>query len=158
MYCSSCGNQIPDNSKFCNICGARTDSTSAQTIKEWEYHDFIMPWKSDQLVVRVGGGNPNLGPDQALTAFWQDFQSEVRLELQKWLDKGWQSITEVGPAAVKIEEFYKNVSNWDGADVVGGIASLGILPVLKVLTGNASHKETWWKPTEVRIKLRRPKM
>jgi hypothetical protein len=156
MYCPSCGKQIPDNSRFCNICGARTDNISVQAIREWENHEFVMPWKSDQLCVRVGGGNPNLSPDQALTAFWNDYQSEVRIELQKWLDQGWQTMTEVGPASVKIQEYYKDVSDWDSSDVVGGIFSLGLLPALKAITGNGSHKETWWKPTEVHIKLRRP--
>lgn len=32
MFCGNCGKQIPENAKFCEFCGRKTDNTEADTV------------------------------------------------------------------------------------------------------------------------------
>ena len=34
MYCSNCGNQIPDNSKFCKFCGDKVKNVYSYPVNE----------------------------------------------------------------------------------------------------------------------------
>ncbi len=40
-YCSSCGNHIDDNVKFCPVCGARTENQSKGSSFQAKLEDFI---------------------------------------------------------------------------------------------------------------------
>ena len=101
MYCSSCGKQIADDSVFCRYCGKPMTAKAAPVAAEWVYRDFIFPFPPDFGWVSTGpGGNTETG---ARSEFWQRSQQAIRLELQKWLDDGWEPIGEIGPAGITIE-------------------------------------------------------
>ncbi len=54
MFCSNCGKQIPDNTKFCNHCGAQQSSGSpAETVAEV---------KTDSSTVKTSGDNNKKQP------------------------------------------------------------------------------------------------
>lgn len=40
-YCSSCGNHIDENAKFCPVCGARTENKSDSSSFQTKFEDFI---------------------------------------------------------------------------------------------------------------------
>jgi len=101
MYCSSCGKQIAENSVFCQYCGRPVAGGVSPIASKWVYRDFIVPFPSDFGRVYTGpGGNTETG---ARSEVWQRSQQAIRLELQKWLDDGWEPIGEIGPAGITIE-------------------------------------------------------
>jgi hypothetical protein len=57
MYCSKCGNQIPDTSRFCNVCGQdiKNDSEMAGNIAP-----AIQPTHGNQGTVIVGNKQPDV--------------------------------------------------------------------------------------------------
>lgn len=105
MYCSSCGKQIADDSVFCQYCGKPMTAKAAPIAAEWVYRDFIFPFPPDFGWVSTGpGGITETG---ARSEFWQRSQQAIRLELQKWLDDGWEPIGEIGPAGIAIEHLQR---------------------------------------------------
>lgn len=40
-YCSSCGNRIEDNAKFCSVCGAKTGNKNGESSFQTKVEDFI---------------------------------------------------------------------------------------------------------------------
>ena len=56
MYCSKCGNQMPDTSKFCNVCGQDIKNSSG-------INDSVVNIKNDPEMVRAAfEGAGNLAP------------------------------------------------------------------------------------------------
>lgn len=54
MFCLNCGNQIPENTKFCNHCGAPQSSGSGQTSQPYmSQQPVAKPKRKTNL--RVGG-------------------------------------------------------------------------------------------------------
>jgi hypothetical protein len=64
---------------------------------EWEYGYFLRHWGPGK------GGSYPLGDGKteyhARVFYWSDNQSWILPELQKYMDEGWQPLTEVGPNA-----------------------------------------------------------
>ena len=101
MYCSFCGKQIAEDSVFCKYCGKPVTVAAPPVVTEWMYRDFIFQFPPDfGWVYRGPGGNSET---EARSEFWQRSQQAIRLELQKWLDDGWEPIGEIGPAGISIE-------------------------------------------------------
>ena len=56
MYCSKCGNQMPDTSKFCNNCGQNINNSSG-------INDSVVSIKNDPEMLKVAfEGASNLQP------------------------------------------------------------------------------------------------
>lgn len=113
MYCSSCGNQIPDDSKFCLKCG-KPQSMSSSIINssqnvEWEYWTWDAGVPSNLYVSPVNKPSTESNNSGAMTEsqvrlhFWQRVQSKILPVIQEIRDDGWEPITEVGPSALKVE-------------------------------------------------------
>ena len=99
MYCPSCGKSIPDGSKFCLHCGSSLSTPTANTNApiEWEYHDYVRTWKPGE------GGKyyiVDYGNENAIRLnVWNQLQSVILPDIQQLEDKGWQPVTQIGPAA-----------------------------------------------------------
>jgi RNA polymerase subunit RPABC4/transcription elongation factor Spt4 len=96
MFCPSCGKQVPDSSRFCLHCGSSISAPVTNTKEEWEYRDFLLQWE------RGKGGEYYLDEKNNINSIrlqvWNETQSWILPQIQEWLDKGWQPVTEVGPA------------------------------------------------------------
>lgn len=154
MYCPSCGKQTPDNSTFCQHCGARISSRVSRIVTEWEYEDFVYKgWKPGDTWVSISGPNSYTLPGARLL-FWQNSQQEILAELRKWLDKGWEPVGEVGPGGIVLREYRalkRTPFGWM-VFMLWYIATFGLGLLFDLLTMD------WWaEPTEFRVQLRRPR-
>jgi len=153
MYCPSCGKQTPDNSTFCLHCGTQISSPGVapalRVVTEWEHKDFVYPFKPGGLWAKIGSGAYTEAG--AKVEFWQNYQQEIRLELQKWLDEGWEPVGEIGPASMKIRTY---TSAKYGAFAWLFIITLSIFTVFLPLLFIWS---TYAEATEFRVTMRRPK-
>ena len=160
MYCPSCGKQTPDNSAFCLNCGARIATPATRAVAEWDYKDFVWDWpKTNILRARIGvaGARDNFVTlDQAQRMFWQDYQRDILTALQLEIDQGWQPISEVGPASIEVYEYKVSKSKVGLIDVVLWIMTFGVMFLLQLLSG-FNYTETWCEPSDIRVKMRRPK-
>lgn len=153
MYCINCGSQTPDNSKFCLHCGAKISLTEPtaepRPALDWEYKDFVYPFPPRYTWAQIGSGA--YSEAGAKIEFWQDNQQEIRLELQKWLDKGWEPVGEVGPAGMKIRTFRDAKYGFFGwLFIIMLSLMMFFLPLLFIWNLYA-------EPTEFRVTLRAPK-
>ncbi len=128
MYCPSCGKNIPDGSRFCLHCGSAIASSNpaSETPIEWEYDDYVTTWEKGKYKAQLN--DINGGEATIRLTWWNQCQSWIRPEIQKWLDKGWQPITEVGPSGFGVRRHPAGFLGW---------------PYLEL--------------TEFRVKMRRPK-
>ncbi len=129
MFCPSCGKNVPESSSFCLHCGSSITNPKAASDKqiEWEYCDYIVEYKSGE-----GGKYPlTIGENENTIrlAVWNSDQLIRLSDIQKWLDKGWQSVSQIGPSGYSFRQ--------------GGGGFLGGTPYLTVV--------------EFRVKMRRPK-
>ena len=152
MYCFSCGKQIADESQFCMHCGKSLivpdgiiAPTTQPTPKEWEYKDFEYKWSPGDIYT-VQYELPT-----AREHFWQEYQRQIKSELQKWLDEGWEPVGEVGPASIEIREYRGIKLNPFGWLIAGFLALLTVgLALILFLQPVA-------EPTVFRLTMRRPK-
>lgn len=148
MYCPSCGKEIPTDSTFCLHCGSAVSTSVTTQPIEWEYRDFVYTWSPKATWMQLSN------PESLVAArlfFWQECQSYIMAELQKWQDEGWEPIGEIGPSAIKTRE-YKSL--YQGSGALGGclitllaICTLGLF-VPFMFTSYA-------EPTEFRVAMRR---
>jgi hypothetical protein len=67
---------------------------------------YSFPPKSVWVLARATGDNEwaILNETRRIqNEFWGKSQQDILVELQKWLDDGWEPVTEVGPSAIKLE-------------------------------------------------------
>lgn len=125
---------------------------------EWEYKDFVYkfppPDKGLWVATHAYGGE-GFTPAGAKVHFYQEYQREIRAELQKWLDEGWQPIGEVGPAAIEIR------TRWSHRDktarywllyLLFSIPTAGVLMLFALLNVTEIAE-----PTQFVVQMRRPK-
>jgi hypothetical protein len=135
MYCKSCGEPVPLDSKFCLHCGAqitsqggtgplnkpggtgplnkpggtgplkKPDEKAAEKPVERQYRDYVLPFNQ-----KVSYGRAWSAYDVSLY-LWQNNQKLILSELNKLKEEGWEIISEVGPAGFKIEESNNYFSN-----------------------------------------------
>ena len=56
MYCNKCGRQLPDNSQFCNFCGAQQSTSSGtQSSGEQQRSGSVVPQKVFVSPIKGGG-------------------------------------------------------------------------------------------------------
>ena len=121
----------------------------------FEFKEFVWIWpKENRLECRIAGGNPNASIPDALQAFWADEQYNIMSSLNQEIADGWEPITEVGPSAIKYNDFTKSISIIDCSRVLGWVLSLGLLFITDAFSGFA-RKEIWCEPLSVRIQLKR---
>ena len=69
---------------------------------EWYYQDFVHRWPP--------GDRPNghfgvlISGRQVKKTFWDEYQRDILPIVQQWLDDGWQPVSEVGPAALVLDD------------------------------------------------------
>jgi hypothetical protein len=99
INCPNCNEEISYTSTSCPKCMVRLVNKEESKIQgEYEYRDFIFP-------INGSGNWGKLHTDLSVAQqYWTDYQSKILPEIQKWLDKGWQTVSEVGASAIIIEE------------------------------------------------------
>ncbi len=116
---------------------------------QWEYRDFVYKgWQPGETWARLGsGGYTEPG---ARLYFWQNRQQAILAELQKWLDQGWEPVSEVGPGGFALRS-YRAIKP-TALDRIGYIFTFGGFLLLDLINRN------WYvEPTEFRVQMRRPK-
>jgi hypothetical protein len=99
MYCTNCGKEISGDSRFCKYCG-KASNKSKDAVSRWEYRDYVKVWPENDRPWSKGG--KYAGYDKYLEYFWREYQSVILTELSQLFDVGWQPVTEIGPACLKI--------------------------------------------------------
>jgi hypothetical protein len=99
MQCPSCKKEIPDSSTFCLHCGGRiVSTTSPAQAFDYEFTDYVWEigaeWTCGKLITTT----------QKAQEYWQKYQSKILPDIREWVDKGWEPISEVGPAGFVIYE------------------------------------------------------
>lgn len=102
MFCSSCGKQIADGSQFCRFCGESQSTGEPSAPTTWEYRDFVHRWPDANRPHSTAGMAHGTRTFQEF--FWTEYQREILSKLNKWIDDGWTPATEVGPAALSVQE------------------------------------------------------
>ncbi len=97
----------------------------------WEYKDFVYPFEKKGVASFRNGSDV-----ESRAWFWTCYQFSILPELQKWLDEGWQPLTEVGLAGFKLRWYKKFVDSRD---------------VVYFMRSNVCE------PVEFRVKMRRRK-
>lgn len=77
MFCTKCGQQLPDNAVFCSKCGARLaakgqhqPSTSKKTTGHWEYKEFTHRFEPLTVSANVDGGLSLSGQVDIELTYW----------------------------------------------------------------------------------------
>ena len=114
------------------------------TDQEWEHRTFIYPFPPNAMRARLGRLL-----DTVVTAkrqFWQKSKDSIWLELQRWLDSGWEPTGEVGADCIDICIDTPLVEN-------------GIRFILGIFLGASDWSDThrYVKPVAFRLAMRRPK-
>lgn len=63
----------------------------------WEYQDFVYPLN---ITWTSGVNYPTF---QIANSVWYEHQKQIMMAIRKWLDDGWEPLTEIGPAAINVE-------------------------------------------------------
>lgn len=113
---------------------------------KWEYQDFVFVYPKNSMWTKIGTD----GYTEATSRieFWQASQGVVLTELQKWIDQGWQPVTEVGPASIQLHT-YRSLGK--GCLPV----SFAVLGILSSFGVGLLFLPTFAEPFEVRIQMRR---
>lgn len=159
MYCPSCGKQIPDNSMFCLHCGTSiaVPRDVASTVRgpiEWEYKEFVWtppPDRSDHWYLgKVSYATVRLES-------WSKYRPMILAELQKSLDEGWETVTEIGPDCWQMREWEEPQSNrWGCGEWM--LMILGLVPTMGLILIWLFQKETLVKAETFHIQMRRQKV
>jgi len=131
-------------------------------VNDWDYKDFV--WTYPKIELKDGARLSALYTEaHARLDFWQPAQQHIHLELQKWLDQGWQPIGEVGPSGIKLNVYTleeKRPPDIGCLDVLAWVVSFGIWFVIALLNGELSTKTYYWNhciPLEFRVNMRHEK-
>ena len=116
MYCPSCGKQIPDQSRFCYVCGAAVQiqvqpqpAAAPPAPTEWEYCYYVQWWD----VNKGGRYYMNTKTEMSIRMEnWAQDQLNINSQLQKYYDEGWTAITEVGPNAYTFRPRSDSNNRW----------------------------------------------
>jgi hypothetical protein len=130
-------------------CGAALPVSSAPAVAapaptEWEYTFFSLDWKTGN-----GGRYPlGVGSNEQLVRMknWGEDQGRILPDLQKWIDQGWQPVSEVGPNAYI---FRRRRGNPDWLEVASFRVKLR-RPRTSPLTSHESAVIGKWLLTEMR--------
>jgi len=114
MYCSTCGQEIENDSKFCKHCGYRVDSKEPEerffdfvwepTVKVPEYRERVPALAGLNRRDHAGGAYSEA---EAREIYWYRYQYEIQEAVQPYLDSGWRPVTEFGPGAIQVELYDK---------------------------------------------------
>ncbi len=75
-----------------------SESTSAVT--DWDYHSFNYIFPVRYMRLRLGGSYYT--ETKAKRKFWKKSKDKIWIELQKWLDRGWEPVGKVDASCVEI--------------------------------------------------------
>jgi len=125
---------------------------------DWEYRYFEYAFPPGEMAVRVGASEHEYTLAEARLEFWQSYQKEILAELQKWLDEGWESVSEVGPASIELQHFRR--SAWQ--NLTSDTDALGCLMiVVSIFTGLfillMLIQYDYVEPSKFRVQMRRPR-
>ena len=117
----------------------------------YEYTNYV--WEYSPRMRELRGVELRGPEDAARLTLWQSDQYVILPDVWKWLDEGWEPVTEVGPAGYDLRS-YKSYRNYGVREwimmlvfIVGSAgAGLLLLPFLR---------REFVEPIEFRVKLRR---
>lgn len=117
---------------------------------QYDYTTFTFPitcgyWYSTT-------GNNGYSDSRVRLEEWQNHQREILPKLQEFIDKGWETLGEVGPASIKLRHYKRNTTTMIGVIIilVFAVPTFGI-SLLMLLPSDVVS------PTEFSVALRRRK-
>jgi hypothetical protein len=156
MYCPSCGKETPENSRFCLHCGQSitAPSTAARVPTEWEYKDFVYEFEPPGRGMWAKLGSGGYTEAGAKLEFYQNSQYEISAEIQKWLDEGWQPVSQIDSSCVELRTGYSHRDKSAGYWLMMAffsIPSFGLVLLFALLS--RSHIA---EPERFVVQMRRP--
>jgi hypothetical protein len=121
----------------------------------FEYTHFTFQgWYPGDNWNSLDDGDRHLRP-QARYYFWENYESRITAELQKWQAQGWIPVEEIGASAIKLRRYVNTDQHIDPADVLLWFMTLGLALVMQILFVRTRHYVSY-VPVEFRVKMRRP--
>lgn len=118
MFCTNCGNNIPDGSSFCSICGAKLNAGASNTgvkspRKPADEIDYKLFGDDMQLVeIELDPGESVLAEAGAMTYIEQDIRMETVFGDGSGQDEGkgfWGTLANAGKRALSGESLFMTV-------------------------------------------------
>ena len=118
---------------------------------DYEYKDYVWAYSPETRELR--GMERGGSEDYARMMLWQSDQFMILPDVWKWLDAGWQAMTQIGPAGYHLRS-YKSYRNY-------GVFERIMMIVLIIGSAGAGllllpfFRHEFVEPIEFRVRLRR---
>lgn len=134
---------------------AQPEQTDGKSV-QWEYENFVYEcsytlFGPQRVKIGKGGYTRSAAREQ----FWRAYQQQIRSELQKWLDEGWEPVDEIGPPCIQLRKYWYTPKP----------SALALLSSIILKSFKLPPLPLWWprpetkvaEPTRFRLKMRRPR-
>jgi hypothetical protein len=138
-----------------NARAVMTDNTD-ESGRRWHYQHFrYTDWEPRSTWVSLAYKNSYTDP-LARQFFWQQFEAQIRTELEHWQKRGWEPIEAISPSAFELRSQERIDARIDMIDVIIWIATLGLALLVTLILGDHTRRYMVYEPSEFRILMRRP--
>ena len=94
MFCSNCGNKLPEGAKFCSVCGAKVPETAEQSLRTTAETGFGMPnvrTEVPDVSGAVKAEAPAAPAREKMSFDWSDFVDEPHKKEIKEIRSPWEA-------------------------------------------------------------------
>ena len=99
------------------------------TSGDWDSTDFIHSFIGRKMPALKVSGSNGISEKEARDLFWKSYQSEIKADLDRWIARGWEPTTIIGPEAFVLRKFNgyrdKNALFWVIV-IIAAIPSVGM--------------------------------
>lgn len=132
-----------------------SDEPATARQRGWEYKDFVhTSFNPKKKWVSLSYQDQYVYP-LARQSFWQDYEAQIRAEIQRWQQAGWEPTEPLSPAGLNLKRQVVTDHRATVSDVVLWVATLGVAFLVTVLLGGTSRRYVAFEPLEFRVTMRR---
>ena|SRR5579859_3602798 len=132
------------------------DTDSANVLeKEWVYHNLVFStFEPKKNWVSLAYDDQYIYP-LAHEFFWHDYVPQIRAEILRWQELGWEPAEHISPASLKLRHREYIDCSISVIDVVMWIATFGLALLVTLLLGDYSRRYIIFEPIEFSVLMRR---